>query len=186
MPLFIFRHHRACLFFLTYVDDIILTGNSNSVLAKFVHSLAARFTLKDLGCLHYVLGMVLIRTSAGMFLSQQNYIRNFLQQFNMADAKLISTPLSVAVSLTLNDGSGFTSAKLYRQLIGALQYVTLTILDICFAVNKLSQFMQYPSHIHWQAAKRFLRYLKHTIFYGLQLQFRSSPTTSLITFTDSD
>ena len=41
-------------------------------------------------------------------------------------------------------------------------------LDICFAVNTLSQFMVEPHHIHWIVAKNLLRYLRGTITYGLR------------------
>ena len=38
-----------------------------------------------------------------------------------------------------------------------------TWLDICFAVGQLSQFNADPTHQHWVAAKRVLRYVKGTI-----------------------
>ena len=56
--------------------------------------------------------------------------------------------------------------------------------DISFVVNKLSQFMQQPSQIHWEATKRILRYLKGTIFHGLHLC--SSQSHCLIAYSDSD
>lgn len=102
----------------------------------------------------------------------------------MCDAKAIVTPLSSSVTLQLNDGVPPTDSTQYHQLIGALQHLTLTRSDISFVVNKLSQFMQRPSQIHWQAAKRILRYLKGTIFHGLHL--RSSHSHSLIAYSDSD
>lgn len=65
----------------------------------------------------------------------------------------------------------------YRHVIGSLQYFSLTQHDISFAINKLSKFMHRPTTTHWTATKRLLRYLKHTIFHGinfirLQIQFK--------------
>jgi hypothetical protein len=59
----------------------------------------------------------------------------------MAGAKDISTPLSTTQSLHLLDGTTSVDNTEYRRIIGSLQYLSLTRPDICFAVNKLSQFM---------------------------------------------
>jgi histone deacetylase 1/2 len=69
-------------------------------------------------------------------------------------------------------------------VIGAMQYLSLTRPDISFAVNKLSQFMHKPTAAHWTAAKRLLRYLKHTIFHGIHI--RRNITSKLITYYDVD
>lgn len=65
--LLIFHHNGVCLIFLTYVDDIILMGNNNLTLTKFIRALADRFALKDLGNLQYFMGVELIQTSDGSF-----------------------------------------------------------------------------------------------------------------------
>ena len=57
---------------------------------------------------------------------------------------------------------------MYRQMIVSLMYLTNTRLDICFAVNTLSQFLMDPRHVHLIAAKHVLRYLKGTVDYGLK------------------
>jgi hypothetical protein len=69
-------------------------------------------------------------------------------------------------------------------VISALQYLTLTRPDISFAVNKLSQFMHRPTQIHWIATKKLLRYLKNTIFHGINIRNTSHP--ALTCFSDAD
>ena len=54
----------------------------------------------------------------------------------------------------------FQDPTLYRSVVGALQYVTLTRPEISFAVNKVSRFMAKPLESHWAVVKRILRYLK--------------------------
>jgi histone deacetylase 1/2 len=72
----------------------------------------------------------------------------------------------------------------YRSIVGALQYLTLTRPDISFSVNKVCQFLQAPTDAHWSAVKRILRYLKHTLSFGLTLHGSSS--TLLSGFSDAD
>lgn len=58
-------------------------------------------------------------------------------------------------------GEGVPDLALYKRLIGKLLYLTLTRLDICYAVHKLSQFMAAPK-VHLQAAYKILKYLKRS------------------------
>jgi hypothetical protein len=102
----------------------------------------------------------------------------------MDGAKDVTTPLSTSVSLKLADGSSSVDSTKYRRVIGALQYLSLTRPDISFAVNKLSQFMHSPTQTHWTATKRLLRYLKNTIFHGINISKTSSP--ALTCFSDAD
>uniref|UniRef100_A0A2N9IE55 Reverse transcriptase Ty1/copia-type domain-containing protein n=1 Tax=Fagus sylvatica TaxID=28930 RepID=A0A2N9IE55_FAGSY len=81
-------------------------------------------------------------------------------------------------------GESSPDATLLRSTIGALQYLSITRLDIAFTVNKFSQFMQKPTVIHWQSVKWLLRYLKQTLQFGLQI-YRSSCNT-LQAFSEAD
>ena len=64
----------------------------------------------------------------------------------------------------------FHDPTLYRSVVDALQYATLTRLEISYVVNKVCQYMANPLDSHWAVVKRILRYLKGTIFHGLFLQ----------------
>lgn len=79
------------------------------------------------------------------------------------------TPLCSSTALKLSDGSAPADATMFRSIIRTLQYITLTRPDLSFAINKLSQFMHQPTHIHFQQLKRTLRYLKYTLNFGLKL-----------------
>ncbi|KAJ8775137.1 hypothetical protein K2173_020141 [Erythroxylum novogranatense] len=86
--------------------------------------------------------------------------------------------------LTQASSPPVADAALYRQVVGALQYLTLTRPDIAFSVNRLCQFMHNPNEDHWKAAKRLLKYLKYTSSDGLL--FSKTSSTTLQCFTDSD
>ena len=55
--LFIYQCPSVTIYFLVYVDDLLVTGNCSQSIRKFVDALAHRFSLKDLGHLSYFLGV---------------------------------------------------------------------------------------------------------------------------------
>ena len=128
----------SVLYLLVYVNDIIITWSSSTHVAAFISTFAQRFSIKDLGNLSYFLGVEAHNTSNGLFLSKRKYIRDLLHRVNMTDAKPLSTPLATADVLKLFNGSLSTDATLHRQALGPLQYLSLTHLDVSFAINKLS------------------------------------------------
>ncbi|XP_019068193.1 uncharacterized mitochondrial protein AtMg00810-like [Solanum lycopersicum] len=96
----------------------------------------------------------------------------------MADAKPISSPTELGSRLILSG-----DAHLYRSVVGALQYITITRPEISYAVNRVCQFMQSPTIAHWSAVKRILRYLKGLIHDGLFL--RPMSDSSLVAFSNA-
>lgn len=182
--LFIYNKNGIVAYFLVYVDGIILKGNNTKFLEKFVMQLSNRFSLKDLGPLHYFLGVEVINTQNGLFLSQHRYILDLLEQYNMTGAKDVVTPMRNSTTFSLSEKSPLVDPTPFRKLVGSLQYLAFTRPDVSFAINKLSQYMHAPTEIHWQALKRVLRYLKGTLHHGLFLH-RGSPLR-LTAFSDSD
>lgn len=71
-------------------------------------------------------------------------------------------------------GSLFFDPTEYRQIVGALLYVTFTRLDLAFSINKVCQFMHQLTDAHWLAVKCILQYLCGTHTHGLYLR-RKSP-----------
>ncbi|CAH9134814.1 unnamed protein product [Cuscuta epithymum] len=182
--LFIYAHHDVLLYFLVYVDDIILTGNNLQAINKFVSQLTHRFSVKDLGALHHFLGVETITHPDGIFLSQRQYILHILDEYKLDGAKEVATPMSSSSPPLLTDGQHAADASNYRKALGLLQYLAFTRPDISFAVNRLSQFMHAPTNMHFQGVKRILRYLKGTINYGLFIKRCAS--LPLTAFSDSD
>ena len=184
ISLFIFKQHASLIYLLVYVDDIIVTGNDEAAVNQFISCLATRFSLKDLGPLTYFLGVEVRPHSQGLILSQQRYIMDILHRTNMSAAKASSTPLPPGYQPSLAEGAPLSDPSEYRATVGSLQYLALTRPDICFAVNKLSQFMHQPTDTHWQLVKRLLRYLSGTLHDSLLLH-RHSPL-SVHAYSDAD
>lgn len=81
--LFIMRANSECLFIRIYFDDIIMTGSSALLISEFIAALRVSFPVKDLGSLHYFLGIEVYQNTFGLFLSQSKYITDLLHKTNM-------------------------------------------------------------------------------------------------------
>ena len=82
----------------------------------------------------------------------------------------MTTPMASNLKLLSDASSETVDATMYRQMIGSLMYLMNTRPYICFAVNKLSQFLTDLRHVHLIVAKHILRYLKGPVDYGLKYE----------------
>ena len=109
-----------------------------------------------------------------MYLTQRRYIADILRQAKMDLAKPCTTPMATTIKLSRSDTLSTPNTSMYRSIIGSLHYLSLTRPDIAYAVHQVSKFMHDPRDYHWQAVKRILCYLKHTISGGLFLSKNST------------
>lgn len=174
----------ALLLILVYVDDILITGDSQPQILEIIKLLNASFALKHPGKVHYFLGIEVSQAHGTYSLNQSQYILELLDKNDLADCNSCATPMTTALKLSKGQGSPLTNPTPYRSTVGALQYLTLTRPDIAFTVNKLSQFLQQPTDTHWMACKHLLRYLKGT--HNLALHFTPSSSLSFSGFADAD
>ncbi|CAN1152879.1 Retrovirus-related Pol polyprotein from transposon RE1 [Linum perenne] len=165
--LFYYNTGGDIIFVLVYVDDIIVTSSRPSLAATLVKHLHARFSIKELGDLHYFLGIEVHRTQDGMTLCQAKYIRDLLTRAGMTDCKPLRTPS--ATTTPLSTDAPFHDPTLFRQLVGGLQYLSMTRPDLAYTTARLSQFMHAPLNSHWRHLKRALRYLQGTPTLGIHL-----------------
>lgn len=182
--LFIHCRSSTRIYILVYVDDILLTSNCSSSIRSLTAILNSEFALKDLGALHYFLGIEVTKTPMGLHLSQHRYVVDLLHKTGMQHSKPVLTPISTTTKLSKHGGKPLADPSQYRQVVGSLQYLSLTRPDIAFAVNKACQFMHCPTEDHWSTIKRILRYLKHTINHGIFIS-RHSPM-GLAAYSDAD
>jgi hypothetical protein len=122
--------------------------------------------MKDLGMMHYFLGLEVWQRADEIFSSQGKYTVEILKKFGMTECK--SMPTSMVMDLKKMNDAPTDSGGIDPQLIGLLMYLVNTRPDICYAVNVLSQFMSQPRQTHWTAAKHVLRYLRGIVGYGLR------------------
>lgn len=140
-----------------------MASSHSDAVQTLLHDLEKEFALKDLGDLHYFLGIEVTHSNQGLVLTQQGYDIELLKRVDMLSSKLVATPLSSTEKLSKLDGDSLGPEDLtrYRSVVGALQYLTLTRPDIAFSVNKVCQFLHSPTTVHWLRLRDFTLYQWH-------------------------
>lgn len=96
----------------------------------------------------------------GIILSQRKYTLDLLKDSGVLGSKPISTPMDPNQKLTIDQGDLLDDPSRYRKLVGKFNYLTITRLDISFAVSVVSQFLKKPRMPHRIAIQLILRYLQ--------------------------
>ncbi|KAK1667332.1 hypothetical protein QYE76_055491 [Lolium multiflorum] len=184
--LFILQRPTITMFLLVYVDDIIVISSSPTTVDRLVSRLSQQFAIKDLGTLHYFLGVEVHTLKTGLSLTQRKYAQDILARAGMLKCSSASTPMAANERLCAEDGDLLSDedATLYRSLVGGLQYLTLTRPDLSFSVNRVCQYLHAPRSSHWSAVKRILRYVHGTVAHGLLVQ--PSRSDALSAYSDAD
>ncbi|XP_026417101.1 uncharacterized protein LOC113312572 [Papaver somniferum] len=182
--LFIKKSGASVAYVLIYVDDIIVTGSDSTMVDNLISDLGSEFAVKDMGNLSYFLGIEVLHQGQSLVLSQRKYVSDLLRCTKLDGIKPVSTPLAANVKIQKLGSEKFTDPTLYRSVVGALQYLHITRPDISVAVNKACQYMHEPYIEHWELVKIILRYLKHSIDYGLF--FTPGGDYTLNAYSDAD
>ena len=182
--LFLKKSERGILIVCLYVDDLIFSGNDESMFSKFKQSMMAEFDMTDLGRMRYFLGIEVHQKGDGIFLSQRKYTQEVLERFGMEDCNPVHNPIVPGLKMVRDENGVKVDGTMYKQIVGSLMYLIATRPDIVYSVNLISRFMEHPTQLHLVAAKRILRYLKGTLGFGMF--YKKGGKLKLIGYTDSD
>ncbi|KAK1692478.1 hypothetical protein QYE76_009175 [Lolium multiflorum] len=78
--LFVLLHGTDMAYLFLFVDDIVLMASSTLLLRHIIDNLHRAFAMKDLGPLHFFLGIQVQCTPAGFFLSQERYAEDLFDR----------------------------------------------------------------------------------------------------------
>ena len=159
------------LFVALHVDDPLIIGSHLKDVLALSQALSNRYAYNHHGKLNRFLGAIYTRDweKGTISVNQRIYIDAAVEYFGLNDAKPAPTPLAPGIKL----GKEFCPIEQadidemknipYRELLGMLSYIANhSRPDISYATNILSQVQLNPGRIHWETAKRILRYLKGT------------------------
>lgn len=142
------------------------------------------FKIKDLGSLHYFLGIEVNYLPRGVLLNQKKFVTDLLHEFICSDVSSVVSPLELNNKLHADVGDILPTPEKYRSLVGKLLFLTHTRSDISFGVQHLSQFLKSPRFPHMCAALHLLRYLKGTDDLGIF--YSDSADMFVHAYSDSD
>lgn len=176
-----------------HVDDFLSIASSKDENDRLKAQMREAWTISDLGTPRYLVGVSIEwdRTNHTVALSQTTFIDRVVQQFGQQESHPVSLPMDPGLKLRRPRRELQTQEEIddikripYRSLVGCLLYIAIaTRLDIAFAVQQLSQFLDNYDRSHWNAGIRLLRYLKGTREMKLRL---GGPSIVLRGFTDAD
>ena len=106
--------------------------------------------MKDLGMMHYFLGLEVWQRIDEIFLSQGKYTVEILKKFGMLNCKPMAIPMvtnlkKLSVSSSDSDEIDLT---LHKKLIGSLMYMVDTKPNIFYVVSALGLFVSQSRHTH--------------------------------------
>jgi hypothetical protein len=156
-------------------------------------SLSTAFDMVDFGEADDILGLEITRDRVNglLTLSQAAYVTDIVHKFHLQDSKPALIPmecrhrLSAADSPHTDEDKAAMASCPYREAVGSLMYLmTSTRPDIAAPVGFLSRYLSCPGRLHWEAAKRVLKYVNTTRTFGIT--YRREPDVNYHVYCDSD
>ena len=170
-----------------YVDDIVLAGKGDQRMAEVKQALAHQFQVKDMGELHYFLGVKVVRDkeSGDVWIGQPAYATSVLQKYGMENVKAVNTVDTSTKLIKAKEDEECVDQQRYQSAVGSLLYLSSsTRPDITYAVSNVAKYSANSTKQHWIAVKRIFRYLKGTLNHGLF--YSRNESTECVGFSDSD
>lgn len=78
---YMLQQDDSLLLIVLYVDDLLITCSSHSSLFAVKSALHDKFSISDLGLLHYFLGLSITQSNLGIKMAQSKYAQDLLILF---------------------------------------------------------------------------------------------------------
>ncbi|XP_019107115.1 uncharacterized mitochondrial protein AtMg00810-like [Beta vulgaris subsp. vulgaris] len=172
--------------FAKLVHELLLQGFAQilPVLLSSKVTFIPLLAIKDLGKMHYFLGIEIGYSSSGICMTQKKFTSEILQCSKLTNTKSAVTPLPLCLKLQANEGALYPDPEYYRMMVCKLNFWTHTRPDLAYTVQTLSQFLHSPRDPHVQALHHTPRYVQGTVGQGILLCGSTQPI--LQAYSDSD
>ncbi|GJY00889.1 putative ribonuclease H-like domain-containing protein, partial [Tanacetum coccineum] len=183
-PKKVYKHKSDIILVQVYVDDIIFGSTKKVWCDEFEALMKGEFEMSAMGELTFFLGLQVQQRPDGIFISQNKYVKDILQKFDLENVRTATTPYEVSKPKSKNEPDSPVNVHLYRSMIGSLMYLTASRPDIMFAVSACSRNQVTLLTSNLEAVKKIFKYLKGQSKLGLWYP-RESPF-ELEAYSDSD
>jgi hypothetical protein len=190
--LWVLRRGKSWLYYLYYVDDIMVVGNDEELKELMFLTMKNTLNIRKEGNLEQFLGMVVhMDDEYNYTMDQEHFIKRIAKKFNVTKTtKEIKSPgdptnkLSSDQLPTTPEEKRVAEKLPFRELLGSLIYVAKTRLDICYHLSDCARFLSGWGVEHYQAAIRILQYLLSTSH--IQLIIKSEDNMNLSIYCDAN
>nr|GEV71334.1 putative ribonuclease H-like domain-containing protein [Tanacetum cinerariifolium] len=182
--LFLKKNKRDIILLQVYVDDIIFRSIKTAWCDEFDVLMKGEFQISAMGELTFFLGLQVQQRPNGMFISQDKYVQEILNKFDLGSVKTATTPYEAPKPKSKHESDSPVNVHLYRSMMGSLMYITALWPDIMFAVSACLRNQVTPTTSNLEAVKKIFKYLKGQPKLGLWYP-RESPFV-LEAYSDSD
>lgn len=141
-------------------DDHLFTGNDEAMFVDFKESMKKEFDVDKMR-------VEVVQTNAGIYICQQKYAKEILERFGMDKCSLVCNLFVPGCKLTKHGEWKLVDPTKYKQIVGSLMYMTAIRPNLMFYVCLISKYMERPTEMHLQIAKRILRFIKVTLEFGI-------------------
>ncbi|CAM8947776.1 unnamed protein product [Rhodiola kirilowii] len=182
--MFVRKDNKHFIIAQIYVDDIVFGSNSQKMVDEFVAQMQNEFQMSMVGEMNYFLGLQVVQSKEGIFLTQAKYARNLVKKFGLDKATHKRTPAATHVKITKDDAGNSVDQTLYRSMIGSLLYLTATRPDICQAVGVCARYQADPKESHLLQVKRIIKYVSGTSDHSLW--YTRDTSGCIVGYSDAD
>lgn len=170
-------------FALVHVDDILLLSPSLVALAFFKESMQKRYELTGSDVATQFIGYKITRDRSAkrLTISQPGFARSIAKKLDLSDTVVLSPGFPLPTTVLPID---LSLVKPLRSIVGLLQFLTHTRIDIATDLNKLAKCMNAPTQYHYDAAINIAQYVASTPDYGISFQ-TSEDGVRLVAWADA-
>ena len=164
-----------------YVDDMIITGERGEVF-NIIEKIKIRFKISKCGEIDNILGIkVELNKNFTYSISQENFIINLLDKYNIGNIKKSKTPCTG--NNIISENKTPFDKTIYKSAVGSLIFLARgTRPDISFAVNKVARKCEEPNVSDWKMIINIFKYLNSTKLYKITYD----GTGHISAYSDSD
>jgi transposase InsO family protein len=185
------RRQGATLRMLVHVDDLLISGDKDAAVQDWLRTFLGRFDGNEEPAHHYIgLQIDYDRTAGRLKLHQTEFTEELLRDQGLADCNPVAVPMEPNTYLYESDRPEIPDAALrtkYMHVVGSLLWLgQWTRPELRFALSQLTKHMCNPGQIHWEAAKRVLRFLRGKPSDGITYTRGLPGGNQLQVYADSD